>query len=217
MFDAVVFDMDGVIFDSEKLYRKHWKITGEEIGISSIEMDEVCNLLAGATKEVNGIMMKKRYGEDFDYLEVRRRTMVRLDADIEENGLELKPGVIEIFEYIKSRNMKMALATSTHIDRATMHLREAGLYDYFDELVFGNMVEHGKPAPDIYIQACERLRVEPCKTIGIEDSINGVISCHGAGLYTVMVVDLVPPTKLIREEIADKVLDNLYQVIDLIK
>ena len=66
MFDAVVFDMDGVIFDSEKLYRKHWKITGEEIGISSIEMDEVCNLLAGATKEVNGIMMKKRYGEDFD-------------------------------------------------------------------------------------------------------------------------------------------------------
>ena len=96
---AVVFDMDGVIFDSEKLYRKHWKITGKEYGIDDKEMEELCNLIAGATREHNEKLMKSRFGEDFDYTTFRGVTLSRMDEDILQNGLDLKPGVLELFQY----------------------------------------------------------------------------------------------------------------------
>lgn len=217
MIKAVVFDMDGVIFDSEKLYRKHWKISGKDIGISEEEMEIVCNKLAGATKEVNENMMKKRFGEDFDYMTFRQITMDRMDEDIREHGIDIKPGVMELFNYLKANNIKMALATSTSRERATRNLKNANLYQYFDKLVFGDSIVHGKPAPDIYLAACKELGVESEEAIGVEDSINGVMSSHNAGLYTVMVIDIIKPTAEIRDVYADKILDSLVEIIELME
>ncbi len=217
MIKAVVFDMDGVIFDSEKLYRKHWKISGKDIGISEEEMEIVCNKLAGATKEVNGVMMKERFGQDFDYIAFRQITMDRMDEDIREHGIDIKSGVIELFDYLKKNDIKMALATSTSRERATRNLKNAHLYQYFDKLVFGDSIVHGKPAPDIYLAACRELGVEPEEAIGVEDSINGVMSSHNAGLYTIMVIDLIQPTAEIRDVYADKILDNLTEIIELME
>lgn len=195
---AVVFDMDGVIFDSEKLYRKHWMITGEEYGIAKEEMENICNLIAGATRDRNEKLMKELYGPDFDYDSFRSATMNRMDEEIKENGLELKPGVLELFAYLKENGYKIGLATSTYQDRAEGNLKRAGIYDFFDYRMYGGIVEHGKPAPDIYLHACEGLGVAPEDAIGIEDSINGVKSCAAAGLYTIMVVDLIQPTQEIQ-------------------
>lgn len=216
MYNAIVFDMDGVIFDSEKLYRKHWKISGKTIGISEEEMEEVCNKLAGANKIVNERMMKDRYGEDFDYMSFRQLTIDRMDQDIRDNGLDMKPGVIELFNTLKEKNFKMALATSTNEPRATENLKNAGLYDYFDALVFGEDIPHGKPAPDIYLAACEKLGVSPAQAIGVEDSINGVKSSHSAGLYTVMVIDLIEPTEEIKNGLADEIYTELDQLRNFI-
>ncbi len=213
---AVVFDMDGVIFDSEKLYRKHWMITGEEYGIPEDTMGELCNLIAGATKERNERLMKSRFGEDFDYMAFREKTMSRMDQDILENGVELKPGVLELFEYLKENGCLIGLATSTQRERAERNLTNAGILQYFDCIVYGGIVANGKPAPDIYLKACEDLGVEPKEAIGIEDSINGVKSSAAAGLYTVMVVDLIEPTDEIRP-LAHNIFDSLFEVIDLLR
>lgn len=213
---AVVFDMDGVIFDSEKLYRKHWMITGAEYGIEEEKMRSLCNQIAGATRVRNEKLMKSEFGQDFDYGTFREKTMTRMDQDILENGLELKSGVLELFEYLKKENYKIGLATSTSKERAERNLKNAGIYTVFDQIIYGEMVQNGKPAPDIYQKACQNLGVKPEEAIGIEDSINGVKSSAAAGLHTIMVVDLIEPTKEV-ENLADAIYDSLFQVIDLLR
>ena len=216
MMKAIVFDMDGVIFDSEKLYRKHWMITGKEYGIPEDTMRELCNLIAGSTKERNEKLMKSRFGEDFDYMTFREKTMSRMDQDILENGVELKPGVVELFDYLKENEYQIGLATSTQQERAERNLENAGILSYFDKIVYGGAVANGKPAPDIYLKACEDLGVKPCEAMGIEDSINGVKSSSAAGLYTVMVVDLIEPTEEIRP-MTDRIFNSLFEVMDLLE
>ena len=216
MIKAVVFDMDGVIFDSEKLYRKHWMITGAEYNIPEDEMRDLCNQIAGATKERNEKLMKSRFGEDFDYWTFRTKTMNRMDEDISQNGLELKAGVLELFQYLKEHDYLIALATSTQRERAERNLRKAGLLDDFDEIIYGDMVSNGKPAPDIYLKACEVLGIEPEEAVGIEDSLNGVRSCAAAGLYTIMVIDLIQPTKEIKP-LTNQIYDSLFEVVSLLE
>ena len=216
MIKAVVFDMDGVIFDSEKLYRKHWMITGKEYSIPEETMSELCNLIAGATKENNEKLMKSRFGQDFDYMEFRGRTMERMDQDILEHGLELKAGVKELFAYLKDKGYQIGLATSTARERAEKNLKNAGILDVFDKIVYGGTVPRGKPYPDIYLRACELLGVKPEEAMGIEDSLNGVKASATAGLYTVMVIDLIQPTKEAKEQ-ADQIFDSLFDVISLME
>lgn len=216
MIKAVVFDMDGVIFDSEKLYRKHWMITGAEYGIPEETMRELCNLIAGSTKERNEKLLKSRFGEDFDYNTFRGKTMSRMDQDILENGVELKPGVVELFEFLKENGYKIGLATSTQQERAQRNLTNAGIIECFDHIVYGGVVANGKPAPDIYLKACEDLGIRPKEAMGIEDSLNGVKSSAAAGLYTVMVVDLIEPTDEIRP-LTNQIYDSLFEVIELLQ
>lgn len=212
---AVVFDMDGVIFDSESLYRKHWMISGREYGIEENLMHELCDKIAGATKEHNEKTMKSYLGQEFDYMEFRTVTMNRMDNDIRENGLKLKPGVHEIFRHLKEKGYLIGLATSTHQERAERNLKNAGILEVFDKIVYGGMVANGKPAPDIYLKACEQLGVRPEEAIGVEDSINGVKASAAAGLYTIMVVDMIKPTDEVRL-IADKIFDSLFDIISLL-
>lgn len=212
---AVVFDMDGVIFDSESLYRKHYMISGREYGIEENLMHELCNKIAGATKEHNEKTMKSYLGQEFDYMEFRTVTMNRMDNDIKENGLKLKPGVHEIFRHLKENGYLIGLATSTHQERAERNLKNAGILEVFDNIVYGGMVANGKPAPDIYLKACEQLGVRPEEAIGVEDSINGVKASAAAGLYTIMVVDMIKPTDEVRL-IADKIFDSLFDIISLL-
>lgn len=212
---AVVFDMDGVIFDSESLYRKHWMISGKEYGIEENLMHELCDKIAGATKEHNEKTMKSYLGQDFDYMEFRTVTMNRMDNDIRENGLKLKPGVHEIFRHLKENGYLIGLATSTYQERAERNLKNAGILEVFDKIVYGGMVTNGKPAPDIYLKACEQLGVEPKEAMGVEDSINGVKASAAAGLYTIMVVDMIKPTDEVRL-IADKIFDSLFDIISLL-
>lgn len=216
MIKAVVFDMDGVIFDSEKLYRKHWMLSAEEYGIDTAVMYELLDKIAGATKERNEKLMKSYFGQEFDYMAFRKLTMDRMDEDIRENGVELKPGVIELFDFLKDNGYLIGLATSTQQERAEGNLRRAGIIDYFDGIMYGGIVEHGKPAPDIYEHACRLLGVETREAIGVEDSINGVKSSHAAGLYTIMVIDLIKPTEEVKE-LADQIYDSLFEVKDYVR
>ncbi len=143
-------------------------------------------------------------GMGIDYFDFREAVVNKLDAHIRVQGVELKPGVADTLKYLKEKGVKVGLATSTVRERATGYLKAHHIDQYFDELVFGDTVEHGKPAPDIYLKACEMLDVKPEEAIAVEDSINGILSAGRAGMYPVMVIDLIQPNN-ITEQYAKKV------------
>ncbi len=196
MFKAVVFDMDGVITDTEKLYRKYQLEEGLSRGIPAELMTTVCEAIAGGNKYTNKPKFEAIVGRGIDYFEYREKMMARLDHHIKTYGVELKTGVRETLEYLKNKGILIGLATSTVRERALGYLHDYDIYKYFDKLIFGDMIANGKPAPDIYLKACEELGVKPKEAIGVEDSINGIISAGTAGLYPVMVVDLIEPNEL---------------------
>lgn len=198
MFQAVVFDMDGVITDTEKLYRRYQLEEGRKRGIPDALMIEACERIAGGSKYMNKPRFEELIGRGIDYLDFRAGVMEKLDAHIQKYGVELKAQVPETLRYLKEKNLRIALATSTVRERAIGYLRTHKIEEYFDELVFGDMVEHGKPAPDIYLKACEKLKVKPEQAIAVEDSVNGIISAGTAGLYPVMVVDLILPDERVK-------------------
>ncbi len=195
MFKAVVFDMDGVIFDSEKIYRKFEHERAAHYGLDDSKVDMFCDLIAGGTKEVNSRHFDEVFQSGIPYEEFRQGVMDNVDKYSREIGYDLKPGVREFLDFLKERGIKIALATSTAKERAELHLKSHGLYEYFDGFVYGDMIKTGKPEPDIYLKACEILGVAPEDAIGVEDSINGVLSSAAAGLYTIMVVDLIKPNE----------------------
>lgn len=193
MFKAVVFDMDGVITDTEKLYRRFQLEEGRARGVPDDVMLRACERIAGGNKYTNKEPFERIVGRGIDYWEYRDKMIARLDSYIAEHGVELKYGVKETLSYLKEKHIKIGLATSTVRERAIGYLTDHDIYKYFDKLVFGDMVEHGKPAPDIYLKAVSELGVLPEEAIAVEDSINGIKSAGTAGLYAVMVIDLIKP------------------------
>ena len=215
MFKAVVFDMDGVITDTEKLYRRFQMEEGLSRGIPEDLMVQACELIAGGTKYTNKGKFEALIGRGIDYFEFRDKMIAKLDAFIMEHGVELKPYVKETLQYLKEKGIKIGLATSTKRERATKYLVDHEIDGYFDELVFGDMVQNGKPAPDIYLKACEQLGVAPEEAVAVEDSINGIVSAGTAGLYPVMVVDLIQPNEKV-EPYVKKIYDDLQGLREVI-
>lgn len=203
MFQAVIFDMDGVIFDTEKIYRMCEMEEGRKYNFPANKIEILCEKIAGGTKEGNKKHFEALFGTEIDYYTYREGVIKGVDRYGEEHGFDLKPGVTELLSFLKERGIKIALATSTKRERAEKHLKRHNIYPYFDEIVYGDMIQNGKPAPDIYLAACEKLGVKPEEAIGVEDSINGVISSGTAGLHTVMVVDLIKPNDVVRQYASD--------------
>ncbi|MBO6115517.1 MAG: HAD family phosphatase [Lachnospiraceae bacterium] len=215
MFQAVVFDMDGVIFDTEKLYRRFYMEEGAKRGVPSDIMTKACEAIAGGTKFDNKPRFEAIVGRDIEYLEFRDRVMENFEKYVYENGVEMKDGALDTLEYLKEYNIKTALATSTMEERAKRYLASRDMNKYFDKFIYGDMVEHSKPDPDIYLKACKALGVEPSKAIAVEDSINGIVSAGRAGMYPVMVIDLIQPND-ITEQYAKQVYENIKSICDLI-
>ena len=155
------------------------------------------------------------FGETFDYHAVRNRRIEIMNKYIQENGIEQKKGLDELLSYLKGR-YKIAVATATDYPRTEMYLKRVGVFDYFDEIICGPMVENGKPAPDIYLKASEVLGLEPCECIALEDSPNGILSAHRAGCNPIMVPDLSQPDEEISALIYAKA-DSLSDVIEILE
>lgn len=215
MFKAVVFDMDGVITDTEKLYRKFQLEEGFARGVPEDVMIQACEKIAGGNRFTNKEPFEKIVGRGIDYFEYREKMIARMDAYIRQYGVELKPGVKEILQYLQHKGIKIGLATSTVRERAIGYLEQHDIYKYFDRLIFGDMIEHGKPAPDIYLKACEELGVLPDEAIAVEDSINGIIAAGKAGLFAVMVIDLIQPKAEIRPYVK-KIYNNITRIKEII-
>ena len=161
-FDAVVFDMDGVIFDSERAILLCWKEIAQKRGFSNIE--ETFYKCIGVTNARTKEIVLEDYGQDFPYDEVDSEAMVLFKERYSDGRLPLKQGVNELLEYLKDNKIKIALASSTRREKVLLQLEAAGILKYFEKIVAGDMVERSKPAPDIFLKACEELeyRDEEC-------------------------------------------------------
>ncbi len=214
MIKYAIFDMDGTLFDTEEMFQRSWLITSAKYGLENA--DKVYEGVAGAPAEVAKNLLRENYGDRVDpdafFLE---RTLLTIEF-FETEGIPVKPGCFELLEFLREQKIPCAVATSTPKRIAERNIKTAGIYDYFDQIVTGDMVERGKPAPDIFIEAGRRLGACPEETIVCEDSINGLRGAYAAGMKPVFVFDrqkLDTDTRkmLFRE------CDSLADVIDLIK
>ena len=213
---AVVFDMDGVLFDTERLYMEAWRETAIERGITGEEIEKTVIRCVGLNHTDIRNLFLQEYGEEFPFEEYYRACGEGFRRKVEKDGLPMKPGVKELLSYLQTESCRIALASSTSLKGVKSHLERAGLTDYFEVIVGGDMVEHSKPEPDIYLLACRMLGVEPEKTIAIEDSPNGIRSAHSAGMHPVMVPDMIQPTPEI-QALLYKECKSLLEVKEILK
>ncbi len=193
---SIVFDMDGVLFDTEKLCFDCWCRVAEEQKISG--MEEVYPKCIGRNNTDVKEILFDYYGKKFAYDKFSADASVYFKQYIEENGMPMKPGVRELLEYLKQEGFAIGLASSTKYASVVSHLERAGILEYFSQIVGGDMVEHSKPQPDIYLIACEKLGVNPKETYAVEDSYNGIRAAYRAGMKPVMVPDMLAPDEEMR-------------------
>lgn len=213
-YQAVVFDMDGVIFDSEKMVILCWKEVADKYHIENIEY--ACRQCLGSNKEAARERFKEIYGQDFPYDTYKAEMSALFHERCSGGRLELKPGVTELLSYLRDNGKIIALASSTREEVVYRELTDAGIVDYFQEIVCGDMVARSKPYPDIYLKACECIGVNPENAYAIEDSYNGIRSASAGGLRPIMVPDLAEPTKEM-EELSEVILPSLFAVREYLK
>ncbi len=191
MIKGAIFDMDGLLFDTERLFRESWTVMAERFG--KVPRTDFPAAVAGTSGE-HMLEVVRAYYPDVDAKEFVRCTAARV-GELVSRDVPEKPGVHEILDYFRECGMKLAVASSSSRAMIDNNLGSAGIGHYFDVIVSGEEVEHGKPEPDIFLLAAKRLGCMPQECYVFEDGINGARAGVAAGCATVMIPDEVPPTK----------------------
>ncbi|MDE5930953.1 MAG: HAD family phosphatase [Lachnospiraceae bacterium] len=206
---VVIFDMDGVIFDSEQLVLDSWETVGKKYGIPDV--GKTLTDCIGTSKVKTREIVYEHYGKDFDFEKYSKEASLLFHEYVKENGLPVKKGVRELLQYLKEEEVPVGLASSTRLAVVEEELKQAALYDYFRVVVGGDQLKRSKPEPDIYLMTCEKMGVSPENAYAVEDSYNGIRAAHSAGMMPIMVPDLLPATEeMLEKSIA--VFDDLFQV-----
>ena len=191
---GAIFDMDGLLIDSEKLFQRIWRELAAEAGYTLD--DAFAAAMCGSSGKATEAVLR-RYVPGVDPLPMMEECIRRV-VEIEKTGIPLKPGAVEILEGMKRRGFRTALASSSPMDMIQRNMEITGLGTFFDELVSGVEVRRGKPEPDIFLLAAERLGLPSRDCYVFEDSVNGIRAGHAAGCMAVMIPDLVQPTLEVR-------------------
>lgn len=207
--EAVVFDMDGVIFDSETLVMETWEEVARRHHMQNVK--KVCRECLGTNSAASKEIFLRHYGQEFPY-DLYKKEMSALFHERAMGGkLRQKPGIRELLAFLKEHQIKTAVASSTRREVVCRELEEGGLLSWFDQIICGDMVKRSKPEPDIYLKACEILEILPGRAYAIEDSYNGIRAAYRAGMKPIMVPDLAEPTEEM-EHLADQILPSLLHV-----
>lgn len=211
---GVVFDMDGLMFDTENLT---YKLQHELLRKKGVEYPfELYKTTVGKRSEDIEEFFCKLCGEGFVYADFRVESRTAYENYTDKFGVPIKDGLFELLVFLKEKGIKTAVATSTTRPSAQRTLRISGALPYFDELVCADDVTRGKPHPDPFLKAAEKLGLEPEECLALEDSLNGIKSAHAAKMTAVMVPDIVEPTDEIRP-LCFRILPSLNEVSALIE
>jgi HAD superfamily hydrolase (TIGR01509 family) len=207
--EAVIFDMDGTLIDSESVYLAAMRHAADTLGLA-LPLD-LCHAMVGVPSHECNLMLEQHYGPGFDLAVFRGHFSGSVQRQMSER-IPMKPGVVELLDHLRDRGLPLAIATSAARATAERNLGRAGLLDRFDAVDTRDDVERAKPAPDLYLEAAKRLGVAAERCVAFEDSSIGIIAAHAAGMRAVMVLDILPPTDEARAK-CFHIAEDLHEVL----
>jgi HAD superfamily hydrolase (TIGR01509 family) len=207
-FSAVIFDMDGLLIDTERIFRDALVDSAAVLGYHL--PDAVHRKMVGLPGRECDALLQDFFGPDFSMEEYRRQLRLLIESRL-ASGIPLRAGVIELLDYLDARSIPKAVATSSGRQTAEQHLLQCGIRHRFATIVTRDDVARGKPYPDVYLKAAENLGISPARCIALEDSHHGIIAAHAAGTMAIMVPDLLEPTAEIAA-LCVALLDDLHHV-----
>ena len=211
---GVLFDMDGLVLDTEILYTRFWMEAARQLGYP---MTWEQSLGMRSLNKVHGQQyLEKCFGKGISHAQVRALRIELMDAWINEHGVEAKPGIHELLEYLHSNNIPCAITTSSPLYRVENYLKPLGLYDKFDVLCSGYEVKNGKPEPDIYLYGASKIKTDPSDCLALEDSPAGIESAFRAGCISVVIPDQDQPSNEILKRCFARA-DSLEDISSLIR
>lgn len=210
---AIIFDMDGTLIDTEKYYRICWRKAAEQFGYHMT--DEQALAMRSLGRPFAQAQLREWFGEELDYQKVRICAREMTEEYLAQEGIGCKPGALTLLSWLKERDIVAAVATAASLERAQDYLGRVGLLRFFDEIISATQVKEGKPSPDIYLYACEKLEAAPEECYAVEDSPNGVLSAYRAGCKVIMVPDQTQPDEELAKCLYAKV-DSLEKIRELL-
>ncbi len=214
MVSGIIFDMDGVLIDSERQSNEGWLWAAEQLGVDMPMW--LIDSFKGAPAELCCKFFDDYYKGAIDYWEAKELRTQHVYKIRETEGIPVKKGVKDIFEYIRNNGLKCAVATSTRRESAEKTLHEIGVWDYLDAVVYGDEVEHGKPEPDIFLRAAKAIGISPSEAVVVEDSINGIKAGYAADMRVVHIPDTIAIDDDIRK-LTYMVCADLNGLIDVVE
>jgi len=211
---GVLFDMDGLVLDTEKLYTRFWMEACHFYGFPMTR--EQALRMRSANARLSEANLHEFFGPAVDYRKCRAKRIELMDRFIEENGVELKPGVMELLDYLAEQGIATAITSSSPMERIRDHLGSKGLDARFDRLCSGHDLQHGKPAPDIYLCGAASLNLKPEECLALEDSPVGIESAWRANCHPVVIPDQDTPDELTLSRSFARA-NSLLDVIDLLE
>ena len=190
---GVLFDMDGLVLDTEKLYTRFWTEACLFFGFHMTR--EQALRMRAANSRLSEQNLHEFFGPSADYRAIRAKRIELMEAHIAAHGVEPKPGIHELLDWLQAHGIATAITSSSPTDRIQNHLTPLGLYHRFDQICSGYDVPWGKPAPDIYLKGAAVLGLEPGECLALEDAPTGILSAYRAGCLTVMIPDQDQPTE----------------------
>jgi HAD superfamily hydrolase (TIGR01509 family) len=210
--EAVLFDMDGLMLDTEGPVIPFWY---EVMAKHGYDLDEeTVNKTIGVPAVTTEKMLKEKYGSDFPYDTINDELEKRVQDDIEKNGIPHRPGLLTLLDHLEKLGIPKAVATSTMREKALWKLKHAGIADRFSVIVCVDDVKRGKPAPDLFLAAAEKLGKKPENCIGFEDSSAGLEALAAAGVKSVFIKDILQPPESILKTVYRQ-FENLSEAVKL--
>lgn len=187
MIKIVFFDMDGTLIDTEKYFRRFWPKAAAAFGYEMSDGQALSMRSLG--RPFAPAQLKEWFGPETDYQAIRAKRTEMMEAQLRIDGLQRKPGAVEILEELKRRGIPAVVVTASPIERTERYLTEVGILQYFDRIISATQVAEGKPSPDVYLLASKEVGFPTEECLAVEDSPNGVMSAYRAGCKVVMVPD----------------------------
>ena len=211
---GILFDMDGLVLDSEALYTRFWREAANALGYPmTVEQSWGMRSLG---KKLGQPYLESLFGPGIDYSTVRSKRIELMDAYVAEHGIAVKPGIYELLDYMDENSIPGAITSSSPMEFIQRHLSNANLLHRFRKLCSGHAIPNGKPAPDIYLLGAEELGFKPEECLALEDSPTGILSGYRAGCLPVMIPDLDQPGEDTQKLLFAKA-DSLSDIISILK
>ncbi len=212
--DLFIFDMDGLLFDTESIYIDYGKSLMKELGYEIT--DSIIQKTTGVTNEEARRIYLSEYGRSFPYEELTTKVYNYIIIEAEKGTIPLMKGAEEILRFLHEKGKKIVLGTSADTVMANALLESKNIRKYFSHIITSNDVERGKPDPEVFLRGAGKLNINPSRTMVFEDSINGIKAAFSAGMLPVMIPDKILPTEDI-EDMIYKQFNNLIEVIEYFK